>query len=118
MNIVDKYLMADGTVAFLEVDGATSYFSDSGQLFIGNASHPVATRVNQTTVMMTGNSAVEGSLTGPLVETEGWVTTGWASNTYRLGLGWTVDGGRDGECVVCSSIGGWNCLGSFPRGGS
>jgi hypothetical protein len=38
------------------------------------------------------NPAVEGSRTGSLVKAEGWVATGWSRYTYRLGLGWTVEG--------------------------
>lgn len=35
---------------------------------------------------------MDGNLTGPLVNTEEWVVTGWSIDTYTSGLGWTVEG--------------------------
>jgi hypothetical protein len=91
-SFVAKWLTANGTTTFPESAAPICYVSDNGQLFIGDLSHPIAVKVNQTSnsVLVAGNTAVQGRTTGPLVQSAGWVTTGWSVDSEKLSLGWAV----------------------------
>jgi hypothetical protein len=93
-SFVAKWLTANGTTIFPESTAPIRYLSDNSQLFIGDPSHPVAVKVNQTSnsVLVAGNTAVQGKTTGPLVQSVGWVTTRWSVDNEKLSLGWTVAG--------------------------
>lgn len=88
------------------------YVSDNGQLFIGDLSHPVAVKLNQTSnsVLVAGNAAVSGRTTGPLVQSLGWVATGWRVDSEKLSLGWTVPG-MGNASFVYSNTGVWAVFG-------
>ncbi|PMD52239.1 uncharacterized protein K444DRAFT_637426 [Hyaloscypha bicolor E] len=75
------------------------------QLFIGDPSHPVAVKVNRTSnsVLVAGNTAVQGKTTGPLVQSVGWVMTGWSVDNEKLSLGWTVAGMGNASFVYSNS---------------
>jgi hypothetical protein len=104
-SFVAKWLTANGTTTFLESAAPICYLFDNSQLFIGDPSHPVAVKVNQTSgsVLVAGNTAVQGKTTGPLVQSVGWVTTGWSVDNEKLSLGWTVAGMGNASFVYSNS---------------
>jgi hypothetical protein len=59
-SFVAKWLTANGTTISPESAAPICYLSDNSQLFIGDPSHPVAVKVNQTSnsVLVAGNTAV------------------------------------------------------------
>ena len=104
-SLVAKWLTANGTTTFPESAAPICYVSENGQLFIGDLSHPVAVKVNQTSnsVLVAGNTAVQGRTTGPLVQSAGWATTGWTIDSEKLSLGWTVPGVGNASFVFSNS---------------
>jgi hypothetical protein len=111
-SFVAKWLTANGTTIFPESAAPICYLSDNSQLFIGDPSHPVAVKVNQTSnsVLVAGNTAVQGKITGPLVQSVGWVTTGWSVDNEKLSLGWEV-AGMGKASFVYSNLSVWAVFG-------
>jgi len=62
-------------------------------------------KVNQTSnsVLVAVNTAVQGKITGPLVQSVGWVTTGWSVDNEKLSLGWEVAGMGNASFVYSNS---------------
>jgi hypothetical protein len=54
-------------------------------------------------VLVAGNTAVQGRTTGPLVQSVGWVSTGWSVDSEKLNLVWTVAGLGNASFVFSNS---------------